>query len=284
VKPPPFLYLRPETLDEALTQLAEHGDEAKVLAGGQSLVPLLNFRLARPTVLIDLNLVRELTQLGREDGVLRVGAMVRQRTAERAAEVAEACPLIPRALHHVGHVQIRYRGTIGGSFAHADPAAELPAVSLVTGAEIVARSVRGHRTIAADGFFLGPFTTALEPDEILTEVRFGPTDGARVAFIEMARRVGDFALGGVAAVVRFGDGSTVSDVRLAALGMGAEPHRLAEAEAAVRGRAITDEVRRDAAAAASRESDPLGDVHADAEYRRELVGVLVARALKEVTG
>jgi carbon-monoxide dehydrogenase medium subunit len=283
VKPPPFLYARPQTLEEALDLLAQAGEDAKVLAGGQSLVPLLNFRLARPSVLVDLNWVGELTGLERGDGVLRVGAMVRQRAAELSPEADDACPLIGRALRHVGHLQNRNRGTVGGSIAHADPAAELPAVAVATGAEVVARSGRGERTIPAGEFFQGPFTTALAWDEILTEVRFPVTGGARVAFVELARRSGDFALGGVAAVVRLADGSpSVEEVSLAALGMGGEPRRLRGAEEAVRGREITDQVLREAAAAASREVDPFTDVHADAQYRRELAGVLLTRALREV--
>lgn len=282
MKPPPFRYARPASLEEALDLLTRSGDEAKVLAGGQSLVPLLNFRLARPSVLVDLNWVPELTGVEREDGILRVGAMVRQRTAELSSEV-EACPLIGWALRHVGHLQNRNRGTVGGSIAHADPAAELPAVAVATAAEMVARSPRGERTIPAGEFFQGPFTTAMAWDEILTEVRFPVTGGSRVAFVELARRSGDFALGGVAAVVRFADGSpSVEDVSLAALGMAGEPRRLRGAEEAVRGREMTDEVLRDAAAAASREVDPFTDAHADAAYRRELAGVLVTRALREV--
>jgi CO/xanthine dehydrogenase FAD-binding subunit len=284
MKPPPFLYSRPESLAEALAWLSEAGEDAKVLAGGQSLVPLLNFRLARPSVLIDLNWVKELTGMERTNGTLRIGAMVRQRIAETSPMIQESCPLIPRALAFVGHLQIRNRGTVGGSIAHADPAAELPAVSLATGAEMEVRSVRGERTIPASDFFMGPFTTALAPDEILTGVRVPVSDGARISFLELARRSGDFALGGVAAVVRFGgDGRTLLDSSLVALGMGGAPRRLAGSEEAVRGRQLTEDVLQDAAAAASREVDPFTDVHADAEFRRELVGTLLTRALKEVS-
>jgi carbon-monoxide dehydrogenase medium subunit len=286
VKPPPFLYTRPETLSEALAALADAGEDAKVLAGGQSLVPLLNFRLARPSVLVDLNWVQELATLERSNGTIRAGAMVRQRTAEQSPVVQEGCPLIVRGLKYVGHLQIRNRGTVGGSIAHADPAAELPAIALATGAEMEVRSVRGERTVPAAEFFQGPFTTALAPDEILTAVRFPVTEGARVGFLELARRSGDFALGGIAAVVRFeGDsGKTVSEASLVALGMGGEPRRLAGSEDALRGRELTEDVLRDAGSAASREVDPFTDVHADAEYRKELVGVLLTRVLREVRG
>lgn len=283
MKPPPFLYARPETLSEALAVLADAGEDAKVLAGGQSLVPLLNFRLARPSVLVDLNWVQELTGLERTNGTIRIGAMLRQRAAEQSPVIQEGCPLIVRGLEYVGHLQIRNRGTVGGSIAHADPAAELPAVALATGAEMEVRSVRGERTVPAEDFFQGPFTTALAPDEILTAVRFPLTEGARVGFLELARRSGDFALGGVAALVRFDDGSRiVSEASLVALGMGGEPRRLAGSQDAVRGRELTDDVLKGAAAAASREVDPFTDVHADAEYRRELVGVLLTRVLREV--
>lgn len=284
MKPPPFLYARPETLDQAIDLLSQSGEDAKVLAGGQSLVPLLNFRLARPSVLIDLNMIPELRGLSRSNGTLRVGAMVRQRTAELSPEVRDACPLIPRALGFVGHLQIRARGTVGGSMAHADPAAELPAVALVTEAEFVARNSRGERVIAAGEFFDGPFMTTLAADEVLTEVRFPSTEGFRAGFMELARRSGDFALGGVAALVRIDQSGQVSDVRLASLGLGPNAQRLSGAEGAVRGRRLTEETLADAGAAASAEVDPFTDVHADAEYRKELAGTLVRRVLKEVSG
>jgi carbon-monoxide dehydrogenase medium subunit len=184
----------------------------------------------------------------------------------------------------VGHIQIRHRGTVGGSIAHADPAAELPAVALALDADIVARSPRGERVIPAGEFFRGPFMTALAPDEVLTEVRFPSTEGARTAFLEFARRSGDFALGGVAAAVWFAEGSaTVARIGLAALGMGGTPIRLTGAEAALAGREITEGALAEAAAAASAEVDPFTDVHADAEYRRELIGTLLVRALRGVT-
>lgn len=280
MKPPPFLYLRPRTLEEAVQALAEHGEDAKVLAGGQSLVPLLNFRLARPSVLVDLNLIEGLREIRREDGVLALGAMVRQRTAERSPDVREAAHIIVDALHFVGHVQIRSRGTVGGSIAHADPAAELPAVALATDAEMVVSSVRGRRPIPAAEFFQGPFTTALTEDEILTEVRIPVMPRAKTAVLELARRSGDFALAGVAIVNRSnGAGLQVS---LAAFGVGGTAIRLHDAEAAVRGRELSDGVVSEAAAAASAAVSPFTDVHADAGYRRELVGTLVGRALRRV--
>ncbi len=272
-----------------LALLAEHGDEAKVLAGGQSFVPLLNLRLARPSVVIDLGALQGLDSISRSNGHLAIGAMVRQRAVETSEEVAAACPLLAEAVRYIGHVQIRNRGTVGGSVAHADPAAEIPAVAVALGAEMVARSAAaGERVLPADGFFQGPFTTALEPTDLLTEVRF-PVTGAngggggdeRTAFIELARRTGDFALAGVAARVRFEPGSNaVAEIGLAALGVGSTAMRLSGAEAAVRGAEITDASLAAAAAAASQEVSPFTDVHADEEYRRHLVGVLVTRALR----
>lgn len=283
MKPPPFRYVRPASIEEVLDTLAEHGDDAKVLAGGQSLVPLLNFRLARPAVLVDLGSVAALSHCEVADGWLVVGAMVRQRFAERSEDVRSGWPLIPEALGHVGHLQIRNRGTVGGSIAHADPAAELPAVALALEATIVVRSRSAERTVQAAEFFEGPFMTAVAPDEIVSEVRFPPVGGARQGFIELARRSGDFALAGVAAVNHAANGA--ADLRLAALGVAGTAVRLPEAEEAARGRDLTDPaVRREAGAAASASAAvaPFTDVHADADYRRELVGTLVRRLLARV--
>jgi carbon-monoxide dehydrogenase medium subunit len=283
VKPPPFLYARPSGLEEAVALLEQSGEDAKVLAGGQSLVPLLNFRFARPSVLVDLHLLRELTTIERSDGRIVIGSMVRQRVAEMSADVRTLCPLIAQGLHHVGHLQIRNRGTVGGSIAHADPAAELPAVILALDGEILAVGPRGKRIIPASHFFAGPFMTALAPDEVLTGVRIPMTGDARTAFLEFSRRSGDFALGGVAAVVRFEQGSNnVREAALAALGMGGTPIRLKGAERAVQGRTMSSDTARDAARTAAGEVEPLEDVHADAAYRRELIGILVERALQEV--
>jgi carbon-monoxide dehydrogenase medium subunit len=284
VKPPPFLYARPRSLSEAVDLLAEAGEEGKVLAGGQSLVPLLNFRLARPSVLIDLALISELTFIRQSDGWLEIGAMTRQRTVELDEEVREACPLIPDALSHVGHLQIRNRGTIGGSLAHADPAAELPAVAMALDAELVLVSNRGERTVPAPEFFEGPFMTVLSADEIVTSARFPVAKRTRTIFMEFARRSGDFALGGLAASVQIADASrSVEDSGMAALGMGSTPVRLVGAEAAIRGRELDAATLKEAAAAASAEVDPFTDNHADSSYRRDLIGTLVTRALSQVS-
>jgi aerobic carbon-monoxide dehydrogenase medium subunit len=263
-----------------LETLAEHGDEAKVLAGGQSLVPLLNFRFARPSVLVDLGRVGSLVGIERRNGTVSIGSMTRQRHAELSQELGEACPLIPQGLAWVGHLQIRNRGTIGGSIAHADPAAEMCAVALAMDAEMVVGGPRGERLVAASDFFQGPFTTALEPDELLTEIRFPVLGDARTTFLELARRSGDFALSGVAAVNR-GEPSAAR-VALAAIGVGGSAVRLRDAEEAVEGKELTDDVLRDAGGAASAAVDPPTDIHADAQYRKELLGVLVRRALRQV--
>ena len=245
-------------------------------------MPLLNFRLARPSVLIDLGSVQEAAELWLEGGSVIAGAMVRQRAAESTGYVKEHCPILPEGLRHVGHVQIRNRGTLGGSLAHADPAAELPAIVHVAEAEIVVLSVRGTRIIPADAFFVGPFMTALAPDEIVQEIRFPSSKSAKVAFLEFARRSGDFALAGVAAVNRSSDPGR-ADVRLAAFGVGGSVLHLREAEALVFGRELTPErIAAAAEAAAASAVDAVTDVHATAEYRRGLLRTLTARSLRQV--
>jgi carbon-monoxide dehydrogenase medium subunit len=274
VKPPPFTYVAPESLDEAVSALAEHGEDAKVLAGGQSLIPLLSLRLARPTALIDLNRVTELSSI-EVNGSTTIGAMTRHRAVERSADVASHVPLLATAVPYIGHAAIRTRGTIGGSLAHADPAAELPAIALALDATFEARSIRGTRTIEAPDFFAGYFTTALEVDEILTRVTFphaAPHTGVSVQ--EMARRHGDFAMVAVVASVTV-DG----DVRIALINMADRPVRAHEAEAAMKeGAPIAD-----VAALAVRDLDPSADLHASAAYRRSVAAVLVRRALTEAT-
>jgi carbon-monoxide dehydrogenase medium subunit len=228
-------------------------------------------------VIIDLGRVQGLDTITDDGGRLRIGAMVRQRTVEDSSLVARSCPLLIKALHHVGHVQIRNRGTVGGSIAHADPAAELPTVAVALDAVMEAIGPDGRRTILAQEFFDGPFTTTLRPDELLVAVVFPSTAGRRTAFVEISRRAGDFALAGVAAVLS-GD-TTVAEVSLAALGVGPSATRLTAAEDVVRGHSLEAGILRDAATAAAREVSPFDDVHADAHYRREAVGALVTRAL-----
>jgi carbon-monoxide dehydrogenase medium subunit len=282
VKPPPFAYDAPDTVDEALALLAEHGDDAKVLAGGQSLVPLLALRLARPARLIDVGRLAELQAVS-TDGATRIGAGVRQRVAERSPALLAAQPLLARALPLIGHVAIRNRGTIGGSVAHADPAAELPAVVLLAEATMVARRAGGGtRDIPADQFFDGFFTTALAPDELLVEIRLPAWPaGAGVSYQEVARRHGDFALVGAGAVVGRDGAGRVGDVRLAFTGVAGTPVRSASAEAALRGQEPTAEAIAAAAEAAANDIDPGSDVHATAAYRRHVATVLARRVLTE---
>jgi len=284
MKPPPFTYHRPATLDEALDLLGEYGDEAKVLAGGQSLMPLLSLRLAHPAHLIDINRIDgKLSQVAQLDGGLSVGALVRQRAAEASAVVRAGCPLLAEALPLIGHTQIRNRGTVCGSLAHADPASELPAVALALDAEMVAQShARGTRTIAAGAFFRGYLTTALEPDELLTEVRLRAWPaGTGWSFQEVTRRHGDFALVGVAAALRLAPDGTCQDVRLAAIGAGPGPLRGSSAEAVLRGQPFSPESITAAAQALGQAVDPASDVQATAAYRRHVTVVLARRALEE---
>jgi len=284
MKPPPFTYHRPSTLDEALDLLGEYGDEAKVLAGGQSLMPLLSLRLAHPAHLVDINRIDgQLGQVAQHDSGLSVGALVRQRAAETSAVVREGCPLLAEALPLIGHTQIRNRGTVCGSLAHADPASELPAVTLALDAEMVAQSrARGTRRIAADAFFHGYLTTALEPDELLTEVRLPAWPaGTGWSFQEVTRRHGDFALVGVAAALRLDTAGTCQDVRLAAIGAGPGPLRGRAAEAALRGQPFSTESVAAAAQELGKAVDPASDVQATAAYRRHVTVVLARRALEE---
>lgn len=278
MKPASFKYAAPESVGEALDLLAEHSHDGKVLAGGQSLVPLLNMRLARPAVLIDLNRVAGLDYIREDNGTVAIGAMTRQRTVERSPMVREKLPLLWEAIRFVGHPQIRNRGTVGGSLAHADPSAELPAVAVASGATLVARSPRGERTLDAEEFFVSYLATALEPDELLTEVRF-PVHGHRgTAFLEVSRRHGDYALAGVAAMVTVRDGRC-EDARLAFTGVGPVPIRIPEAETALTGRAPTDGVFAEISGIVSTRLDPDSDIHASADYRRRVSGTLAARAL-----
>jgi carbon-monoxide dehydrogenase medium subunit len=280
LKPPPFSYCAPESLKEALSLLAEHGDEGKPLAGGQSLVPLLALRLARPAALIDLGGLSELDYIRGENGGVAVGAMTRERAAERSRTIRSQVPLLAQALPFIGHAAIRNRGTIGGSAAHADPAAEIPAVALAVDAEFVAVSARGgERRIPATEFFQGFFTTALAPDELLVEVRFpaaGP--GTVVAFEEAARRHGDFAMVAAAAAVRVRDGR-VDNVRLALAGVADTPVRCREAEEVVLGAAPSSQVIEEASALAAEPLTPPSDLHGTSAYRQHLARVLVRRAL-----
>lgn len=279
MKPPPFAYHRPDTTEEALALLAEHGPDASVLAGGQSLVPVLNLRLVRPAHVIDINRVPGLDRLDAEDGSTVVGAMVRQRAALESPVVRERIPLLAEALPRVGHPETRNRGTLGGSLVHNDPAAEFGTVALACDAEVVLRSVRGDRTAPVDEFLVAPYTTAKEPDELVVEIRFpAPVDTWAWAFDEISRRHHDFALVGVAVGLRLENGS-ISDARLAYAGTGGTALRAAEAEEMLRGKSPGVDLFASAAEHATTEIDPPGDVLASADYRRHVARELTKRAL-----
>jgi CO/xanthine dehydrogenase FAD-binding subunit len=279
VKPPPFEYHDPRELDEALALLADHGEEGKVLAGGQSLVPLLNFRLAHPEHLIDINRVSGLDYVRRSDGALRIGAMTRQSTLEVAPVVERHWPLLHEALEFVAHPQIRNRGTVGGSVAHADPAAELPVACAALDAKMHVRSSRETRTIDWREFFVTHLTTAMEPDELLCEVEFPALpEGAGTAFTEYARRHGDFALGGAAVVVDM-DGDTCRSASIALLGATDTPVRAEAAERVLAGARIDGESAAEAGRLASADLEPTGDIHGSSDYRRRLIGAMVRRAV-----
>jgi carbon-monoxide dehydrogenase medium subunit len=280
VKPPPFEYAAPESLSEAIELLA--GDpEAKVLAGGQSLVPLLNFRLATPSQLVDLRRVPGLDRITREDGRVRLGAMVRQRQAEESAVVAGASPLLAEALGHVAHPQIRSRGTVGGSIAHADPAAELPAVLVALAGRVRAVGPSGTRWIDAADLFDTFFTTSLARDEVLTEVDLPAAPaGSGAACVEIARRAGDYAVcGAVAQVTPEGDGS-VAEARIALFGVGRKPQRAFASEEVLRGEHASRERVEEAASAASEDVSPPDDLQGSSAYRRHLARVVARRALE----
>jgi carbon-monoxide dehydrogenase medium subunit len=278
VKPAPFAYEAPTSAAEAIDLLGRHGDDAKVLAGGQSLVPMLNLRLARPAVVIDINRVVGLDGLESGDGRLAVGALVRQRALEGWA--GERAPLLAEALRHLGHAAIRTRGTVVGSIVHADPAAELPAVFLCCDGVVIARGPGGERAVPASDLYRGPLTTSLGPDELAVEARFAlPDASAGWGFAEVARRHGDFALAGAVALLRCDPGGRVAHVRLALFGVGQTPVRGLAEEKALLGQEPTAVRLRDAARAAASALDPPADIHATAAYRRRAAAVLAERAL-----
>ena len=282
VKAPPFRYHRPDTLADALALLAEHGDDAKVLAGGQSLVPLMAMRMGRPAVVVDIGRVPGLDaiEIG-ADGSCSIGALVRHAAAERSAEVAAHAPLVHRAMPLIAHRAIRTRGTVVGSIAHADPAAEMPAVALAVGATMTASSTSGERSIAAADFFEGYLQTALRADEILTRVTFPawPT-GAVGSVVEVARRHGDYALVGLVTRIEL-DGDTIVDAALAFFGAASTAIRVTEAERILVGTSAPPDVVARAAAAVADALDPPADLHGTTAYRKHLAGVLTRRGLAE---
>ena len=282
MKPAPFKYVAASSLDHALALKAEHGDEARFLAGGQSLIPAMNFRLARPELLIDINALTGLAGIDRaEEGQVRVGALTRYRALERDGDFLKSCPLFADALPHIAHPQIRNRGTIGGNLSHADPASELPALAVAMQAEMRIRSAAGGRTVAASDFFAGLLTTDLASDEMLVDITFpvlAPRSG--VCFMEIARRRGDFAIAGVAVVVTLDEERRCASIRLALCGVGETPVDAGAATAPMVGSRVTVEAI-DAVAASVRELiEPAGNVHASQDYQRHVAGVLVQRAIR----
>ena len=280
MKPPPFDYEAPESVEEALALLAERGADGKVLAGGQSLVPLLNFRLARPEVLIDVNRLEELSYLRREEGSLRIGALSRHSSLEHSRLAAERWPLLVEAMGWVAHPQIRNRGTVGGSCAHADPAAELPVALTALDARFKVRSTRGERVLDAAEMFVGQLEPGIEADELLVEIEVPAIpEGTGCAFVEFARRHGDFALGGVAATVDLGSEGLCRSAAIALLGAGPTPLRPGDAEAALVGQPVDPTTAAEAARLAVKDAAPSGDMHGSASYRRDLIETLTRRAL-----
>jgi carbon-monoxide dehydrogenase medium subunit len=279
MKPPPFEYFAPASVDEALALLSTHGPDAKVLAGGQSLVPMLNFRLVRPRCLVDLNRIDGLAYVRAEADGLAIGAMTRQRALEQSPLVRTQVPLLADALRFVGHPQIRARGTVGGSLAHADPAAELPAVVTALGGRMVARGPAGERSVPSEDFFQSYLTTGLAPDEILVEVRLAaPPAGTAWAFLEVSRRQGDFALVGVAVLLTLGADERCQRATLVFTGVGPVPWVASGAARVLMGQRVSPEILDRVASAVVEDVQPDADIHASAAYRRRVAGVLAKRA------
>jgi CO/xanthine dehydrogenase FAD-binding subunit len=283
MKPPVFDYRAPRTPEETLALLAEYADDGRILAGGQSLMPLLNFRMARPSVLIDLNRCADLDYIRVEDAALVIGPMMRQANAERHPLVFEHCPLLAQALPYMGHLTIRNRGTVGGSLAHADPCAELPTVAFTLDAELIVEGVGGRRSLTPGEFFTDSLVTAIEPGEMLREVRFPiRRKGDRHAFAESGVRRADLAIAGVTACIHVTAAGLCEKARLVALGGGPIPVRLIAVESLIEGRHIGDVDIAEAAAASHDDVDPPSDLQAGSEYRRDLIVSLARDALQSV--
>jgi aerobic carbon-monoxide dehydrogenase medium subunit len=281
MKPPPFEYCRATTVEEAIALLSQYGPDAKVLAGGQSLLPMMKFRLARPSVLVDLRWVHDLTYIRQANGTMAFGAMARLASLE-SDQARALCPILAEAAHHIGHPPIRHQGTVCGSLAHADPAAELPVLALALDAELVATGPKGARAILARDFFVSMLTTSLEPSEILTEARF-PVLGSESGwgFRELSRRPGDFAMVVAAATLQVGPAGTITHARVALGAVADRAIRCPEAETALLGQLGGKAAFEEAAELASDPLTPPSDVHASSGYRRHLAKVLVERALTQ---
>ncbi|HEU4342737.1 MAG TPA: xanthine dehydrogenase family protein subunit M [Candidatus Binatia bacterium] len=282
MKPAPFEYFSPDEIDDALELLSRHGEDGKILAGGQSLMPLMNLRLARPRVIVDINRLAALDYISPgAGGELTIGALTRQRSLEQSTVVKDRNPLLAATMPLIGHFQIRNRGTIGGSLAHADPAAELPAVSLALDVEFVVKSAVGERRIPAREFFLGYMTTAIEPTELLTEIRVpGWRPGSRWAIEEVARRRGDFAIVGVVVLLQLSGAGLCEKARLALFGVGDHPVRISRGEEILIGNRPESNIFKEVAKAVAEELDPTSDVHASQEYRKEVGAFLTRKALQ----
>jgi len=280
MKPPAFDYFAPTRTEEAISLLTEYGEAAKILAGGQSLVPMLNFRLARPQVLVDINRIEELSYISESDGGIRIGALTRQRALEISALVKARCPILGFATRFIGHVTIRNRGTFGGSLAHADPAAEFPLVLTALGGRILVRGAAGDRTLTPKEFFLGLLTTALQPTELLVEAWI-PALGMRTGwgFRELALQQGAFAIVAAAALVALDEQGLCTDARIALGGVAPAPARAEQAENLLRGEKPNEKLIAQAARMAAEAAEPSSDIHASAEYRTAMAEVYARRAL-----
>ena len=281
MKPARFDYYAPESVDEALNLLQQYGDDAKVLAGGQSLMPLMAMRLARPSVIVDINRLSQLAQISPSpEGGLTIGALTRQRAVERSDLVQQRNPLLSAIMPHIGHFQIRNRGTVGGSLAHFDPSAELPAFAVASGAELVVNSAAGQREVSTRDFFVTYFATAIEPGELLTGVRVPALEpGWGWGFEEVCRRHGDFALVGAIALVHLDSAGACDDSRLVLFGVGGAPVEASSAMDLLNGSRGENTVLVEVGRAVSDELDPDSDLHASTQYRKEVSGVLARRAL-----
>jgi CO/xanthine dehydrogenase FAD-binding subunit len=281
MKPPSFDYVLADTVEDALSALASLGPDAKILAGGQSLVPMLNFRLLRPTTLVDINRIASLSFIRDEAQTIRIGALTRHHRLETSPVIAAHLPVIAEAMKHVAHLAIRNRGTIGGSLSHADPAAELPMMAMLLDAKLAIASAAGMRTVAAREFFVDALTTDLRDDEILDEIeipKLAPQSGW--GFAEVSRRAGDFALAAAAAILTLRGGS-VAEARIAVMGVGKTPLRMPEAETMLVGHTVSPDLLEKADEAVRAAVEPETDLHASADYRRHLVGMLAQRTLAD---
>ncbi len=286
MNPPSFDYVLAETVEDALSALASLGPDAKILAGGQSLVPMLNFRLLRPTTLVDINRIAGLSFIADEAQAIRIGALTRHHRLETSPVIAQHLPVIAEAMRHVAHLAIRNRGTLGGSLSHADPAAELPMMAVLLDAKLTIASAAGNRPVPAREFFVDSLTTDLRDDELLTEIeipKLAPQSGW--GFAEVSRRGGDFALAAAAAILTLRGGTVtearIAEARIAVMGVGKTPLRMPAAEAMLVGQTVSSDLLEQAAEAVRAAVEPETDLHASADYRRHLVGVLTQRTLAD---